>query len=60
MEDFGFNWERNQMNRPEWVTDVTFLRGALILSVLLLLFYACKNFKMTHTKYIRGRSVSFV
>jgi hypothetical protein len=60
MEDFGFNWQRKEVYQPEWVNDSVFLRGVLILSVLLLLFYACKNFKMTHTKYIRGRSVSFV
>lgn len=60
MEAFGFNWERTQANRPEWVNDSVFLRGGIILSVLMLLFFACKNFKMTHTKYIRGRSVSFV
>jgi hypothetical protein len=60
MEDFGFNWQRKEVYQPEWINDRVFLRGVLILSVLLLLFYACKNFKMTHTKYIRGRSVSFV
>jgi hypothetical protein len=60
MDAFGFNWQRKEVYQPEWVNDSVFLRGVLILSVLLLLFYACKNFKMTHTKYIRGRSVSFV
>jgi hypothetical protein len=60
MESFGFNWQRKQVYQPEWINDMVFLRGALILSVLLFLFYVCKNFKITHTKYIRGRSVSFV
>ena len=46
--------------RPDWFNEVTFLKATAMLSLIILLFYACKNFKITHTKYIRGKHVSFV
>jgi hypothetical protein len=59
MEDIGFNWQRHQVKRPEWL-DEAFLRITLILSILTLLFYTCKNIRITNTKYIRGRHISLV
>lgn len=60
MEDLGFNWERHPMQQHKWVNDVAVLKWAVIFSSLMLIFYGCKNFKISNTKYIRGRQVSFV
>ncbi len=62
MDDIGFNWVRPRSNlrllghQPsEWPTDIVSLQYLTIILILIVLFYVCKNFKLSTTKYMRGK-----
>jgi hypothetical protein len=60
MDDFGFSVEPRRIHRPEWLSNETTLKGIIIFTVLITLFFFCKNFKLSTTKYVRGKKISMV
>jgi hypothetical protein len=60
MDDFGFNVQPRKIHRPEWLSNETALKGVIIFSVIIMLFFSCKNFKLNTTRYMRGKKISMV
>jgi hypothetical protein len=60
MEDLGFNWKSREVQRPEWLTDIATLKYLFIAGTLIMIFFFCKNFKISSTKYVRGKKISMV
>ena len=60
MDDFGFNVKPREIHRPEWLSNETFLKGFIMCSILIALFLFCKNFKLSTTRYMRGKKISMV
>ncbi len=60
MEDIGVNWEQPRSNLrlkvpSDWPVDNLSLQYITMFLVLAVLFYGCKNFKLSTTKYARGK-----
>jgi hypothetical protein len=63
MEDIGFNWGRPHSNLrlkapSEWPADIVSLQHLSVIITLCIMFYVCKNFKLSTTKYMRGKEYS--
>jgi hypothetical protein len=62
MEDIGINWapplRGAPMAPPRWQMSDTVMQYVAIFLVLGIVFCWCKNFKLSATKYMRGRDIS--